>query len=353
MKYNYFHWVAKIITFIIGMGPILYFYSIKKLQNSLLAEVGAILMGLLALLFFITIGYQLTLLVIKILSKLVSINYYRSLVITVEIAWLLVAVYYLFSSFQEGYRPPSVNSVRIAIPNFSYPNLKLVYLTDLHLGPLWKEKFTRHIAKEIKNIKPDILLLGGDVIELDPLFSPSLPLILQPFLEITAKIPSYMVLGNHEYYNNLLAIIDILPKYNIHLLKNEGLIIGTPPHAFNLLGVNDYSGVGLGEYAPNYKMAFRNRDPNLSTILLAHQPRCVADLEEKNKIDLILSGHTHNGQIFPFNLFVKLVQPYVVGLHKHFQNTQIYVSAGTGSWGPPIRFGSRNEITLIEIVSTK
>jgi predicted MPP superfamily phosphohydrolase len=103
-----------------------------------------------------------------------------------------------------------------------------------------------------------------------------------------------------------------------------------------------------GAYEPNIEDALVNTQDE-PTVLLAHQPKYIEDLETTEGIDLILSGHTHGGQIFPFNYLVKLQQPYVRGLHKHNEFTQVYVNKGTGFWGPPMRLGASSEITLLKL----
>ena len=122
------------------------------------------------------------------------------------------------------------------------------------------------------------------------------------------------------------------------LMANEG---------FNLAGVYDVFGYRYESFKPDIRKALRDtkRSP---TVLLAHQPKFIKEVP--SSVDLMLSGHTHGGQIIPFNYLVKLTQPYVKGLHQHNVNTQIYINKGTGFWGPPMRLGASSEITLISII---
>ena len=142
-------------------------------------------------------------------------------------------------------------------------------------------------------------------------------------------------------------IIDYVNSLGIKVLENENVYIGTKDKGFFLCGVYDRYGETYGSYKPDIKKALHNTQTH-PTVVLAHQPKYIEEIETKG-IDLMLCGHTHGGQIFPFNFLVKLQQPYVKGLHQHNEFTQIYINKGTGFWGPPMRLGASSEITILKL----
>jgi hypothetical protein len=123
--------------------------------------------------------------------------------------------------------------------------------------------------------------------------------------------------------------------------------LGENNQGFNLAGVHDIFGYNVQKYQPDIAQALLNIQEDSPTLLLAHQPKYIHEVP--NNVHLVLSGHTHGGQLFPFNFLVKLVQPYLKGLHQHNLNTQIYVNKGTGFWGPPMRLGASSEMTVITL----
>jgi predicted MPP superfamily phosphohydrolase len=136
----------------------------------------------------------------------------------------------------------------------------------------------------------------------------------------------------------------------IRVLRNERVTIGQGEDAFDLVGVDDWSSRRHDDGSrPDLPGALAGRDPSRAVVLLAHQPRAVVEAARLG-VDLQLSGHTHGGQIWPFGLLVMLQQPYIAGLHRH-GDTFIYVSAGTGYWGPPMRLGTRAELTRITLLT--
>ncbi|MGB5866953.1 MAG: metallophosphoesterase, partial [Arcobacteraceae bacterium] len=151
--------------------------------------------------------------------------------------------------------------------------------------------------------------------------------------------------GNHEYIHGVEEIIQTVNSLGIKTLENENLYIGEENSGFNLAGVYDVAGYRREHHMPDLEKALHNQDSDSPTVLLAHQPRYINEVKEG--VDLVLSGHTHGGQLYPFRVLVKIVQPYLAGLYQHNENTQIYVNKGTGFWGPPMRLGASSEITQI------
>ena len=131
-------------------------------------------------------------------------------------------------------------------------------------------------------------------------------------------------------------------------MLNESLQIDEKEFSFNLIGFTDVSGERMDEYPMDIKKAYKGINPSLPTVVLAHQPKSILRLQQR-PCDLMLSGHTHGGQIFPFGLLVMVDQPYLAGLYQHNDEQQIFVSRGAGYWGPPIRVMAPSEISKIVI----
>jgi predicted MPP superfamily phosphohydrolase len=168
-----------------------------------------------------------------------------------------------------------------------------------------------------------------------------------PLANLRAKDGVFFVTGNHEYYSGVDEWIAHLTSLGIRVLRNERVSIGGSD-GFDLAGVDDWGAASFGNgHGPNLSRALQGRDRGRVLILLAHQPKQIYEAAHAD-VDLQLSGHTHGGQMFPFNLLVRLQQPYVSGFHMH-EGTGVYVSNGTGYWGPPMRVGAPAEITHIEL----
>lgn len=223
----------------------------------------------------------------------------------------------------------------------------IVQITDLHLGSMIGKAYCQAVVDHINPLMPDIIAITGDLVDgsVEDLRDAASPLGT-----LKARHGVFFVTGNHEYYSGADPWIAELQRIGIRVLRNEHVLIGDgpkDPNGFILAGVNDYAAFGDG-HRPDMERALRGRPANSAVVMLAHQPRHVHEAE-KLGVDLQISGHTHGGQIWPFHLIVKMVQPFVAGLGRK-GNTQIYVSHGTGYWGPPLRLGTQAEITLLTLV---
>ncbi len=222
----------------------------------------------------------------------------------------------------------------------------IVQLSDVHIGGLIDTKFIADLVEKVNKLQPDIVVITGDLIDI-PIQSAIEP--LSKLQNLQTKYGSYFVVGNHEYFHGVEEIIYTMNKLGIKVLENESVYVGEKNKGFNLAGVYDHFGYRVDKLKPDIVQALKNTDQNSPTILLAHQPRFIYEVNKG--VDLMLSGHTHGGQLYPFRALVKIVQPYISGLYQHDQNTQVYVNRGTGFWGPPMRLGSPSEITNINIKS--
>ncbi len=240
----------------------------------------------------------------------------------------------------------SVNRVRVVIDRLgkARSGYRIVQISDVHVGPTIGKDFIERIVARINGLKPDLVAITGDLVDGSVA---ELQEHVAPLAKLSAKDGVFFVTGNHEYYSGADEWIAHLGTLGVRVLRNEHVKIGGD-EGFDLAGIDDASSHGNG-HGPDLKKALAGRDDARACVLLAHQPKGI-DLADALGVDLQLSGHTHGGQMIPWNFLVRLQQPFVAGLHRLLR-AQIYVSRGTGYWGPPMRVGAPAEITEIELVS--
>lgn len=258
-------------------------------------------------------------------------------------AGLLVSI----RGFWEGLRPPGIKTVEVRLQRWpkELAGFSVVQLTDLHIGPMLGKRFVEHLVRSTNALRPDVVAITGDMVDGSVQELGTTIAILKG---LKARHGVYFVTGNHEYYSGASAWVEFIASLNIRVLRNERVRIETEGGAVDIAGIDDWSAHQFSDgHKADLSRAMAGRDPQVPVVLLAHQPRAVFEAARLG-VDLQLSGHTHGGQIFPFNFLVYLQQPYVSGLHHHAE-TQIYVSKGAGFWGPPMRLGLPSEITHINV----
>ncbi len=252
-------------------------------------------------------------------------------------ALMALATSYVTAGVYEGSKEPVVNVVKANLFDFS-----IVQISDLHIGGLIDKEYVANSVVKINSLHPDLVMITGDLIDTEIKYISEIILELN---NIKAKHGVFMVLGNHEYFHNPYEIIDFIKtKTDIHLLLNSAKTIDELK--VNIVGVNDIFGYRAGILEPDFNKAYQTTNPNYPSVLLSHQPKSLEYLGSYTP-ELILSGHTHGGQLWPFNHLVKLQQPYLKGLHTLGYGGKIYVNSGIGFWGPPMRLGSQAEIAYI------
>ncbi|MFI7423479.1 metallophosphoesterase [Nonomuraea sp. NPDC049684] len=244
---------------------------------------------------------------------------------------------------------PVLEPVRVRLPKLDprLNGLRFAVVSDIHLGPLTGVGHTERIVRMINGLRPDVVAIVGDLVDGSVA---QLGALAKPLKSLESRYGAYFVTGNHEYYtqNGPQEWIEELDQLGVRSLRNERVEISHQGAVLDLAGVNDLNGAAVGD-GPDFAKALGGRTPGRSTVLLAHQPVQV-DQAAGYGVDLQLSGHTHGGQIAPFNLVVGLQQPVVSGLAT-VDGVQVYVTRGAGFWGPPVRVGAPPEITMLELRS--
>lgn len=244
-------------------------------------------------------------------------------------------------------RAVAVKRVRIGLKKLptSASGYRIALMSDVHVGPTIGKGFLEEIVRRVNALKPDLVAIAGDLVDGTVA---ELGSLLAPLAALRAKDGVFFITGNHEYYSGVDEWLAFLPTLGIRVLVNERVAIGGEG-GFDLAGVEDSSAHAFEGHGADLRRALDGRDLSRTLVLLAHQPKAIVEAEGLG-VDLQLSGHTHGGQIFPWQYAVALEQPYVAGLHDH-GNAKIYVSCGTGYWGPPMRLGAPAEITDIELAA--
>lgn len=253
-------------------------------------------------------------------------------------------------SLFEGLRAVAVKRVTVRLAKLprSLSGYTIVQLSDVHVGPTIGRAFVEQIVRKANAASPDLIVITGDLVDGSV---EALGALVEPLRELHAPDGVFFVTGNHEYYSGADEWIAYLESLGIRVLRNERLALRDGgAGGLDLAGVDDWTAKDLvPHHGHDLPKALAGRDEARALVLLAHQPKSVVEAARRG-VDLVLSGHTHGGQLFPFNYLVGLDQPFVAGLHLH-EGTHIYVSCGTGYWGPPMRLAAPAEITRIELES--
>ncbi|TGL47310.1 metallophosphoesterase [Leptospira kemamanensis] len=240
-----------------------------------------------------------------------------------------------------------IKQTKIPVNNL-HPNLqnfKIVQISDVHIGPTIKERFLRRVVGKINAQNPDVVVITGDLVD-GP--AATLKHHLKPLADIKSQYGTYYVTGNHEYYSGVLSWLPEIESLGIHVLLNANKKIQVGEAQLLIAGVTDLTaGSMIKSHQTNPKRAMEGGENCDYKILLAHQPNSIYEANAVG-FDLQISGHTHGGQFFPGNFLIYFAQKFVAGLHR-YKGTQIYVSRGTGYWGPPFRLGAPSEISVLSL----
>ena len=309
-----------------------------------LAWTGLLAMGFFSSLLVLTLARDVLLLILTLTGAVGP-----ALVRNSAVAVPLLALAVTFIGFINARRLARV--VRVDVPIVGLPKelagYAIAQISDIHVGPTIKRAYLNAIVNKVNSLKPDAIAVTGDLVDGSV---QRLALHTEPLARLSAPDGAFFVTGNHEYYSGAEQWIAEVRRLGLRVLLNEHVIRRRGQAALMIAGVTDYT-------AQHFNPAHKS-DPHLAAagapddvavrVLLAHQPRSAPAAADAG-FDLQLSGHTHGGQFFPWNLFVPLQQPFVAGLNR-VRSLWVYTSRGTGYWGPPKRFGAPSEITLVRLV---
>jgi predicted MPP superfamily phosphohydrolase len=297
----------------------------SKYNNVLTKDVyiiAAVWLGLLAMLF-------ITGIVIDILLFFIDIKPYYAGLLMVGVA-AIICIAGMINMFLIKVNHVVLESSKV------HKDIKIVHLSDFHIGPIHKSKFLEKIIYFTNRLKPDVVMITGDLV--DGKFDYKSD-AFKALGNIHAK--TFFVMGNHDYYAGTAHVEALLNLYPITILRDESIVYD----GLQIIGFDDSE----DKYKIEHGLKNVHIDHDKFSVLLYHRPEGFKHAATKH-IDLMLAGHTHSGQIFPFNIFSYLANGYLQGLYAEGRS-RLYVSAGVGTWGPPMRTGSRSEI--VEIIIKK
>jgi uncharacterized protein len=266
------------------------------------------------------------------------------------IAVPLLAVLATIIGFIDARRRPRVVDVKVPLQGLppALEGFTIAQISDVHVGPTIKRDFLRGIVETVNALDVDVVAITGDLVDGSV---EQLATHVEPLSQLRARHGAYFVTGNHEYYSGAPAWIAELRRLGLRVLLNEHVVLNHRGAPLLLAGVTDYS---AHQFDPAQRSdpqaALAGASPGLRPkVLLAHQPRTAAAAADAG-FDLQLSGHTHGGQFWPWNLFVRLQQPFTAGLDR-LASLWVYTSRGSGYWGPPKRLGVPSEIARVRLVA--
>lgn len=253
-----------------------------------------------------------------------------------SIVYTFLAFFFFYKVCKNAIKTPKIKQITLS-NNKLKNNLKIALIADIHLKRNLNDDFFKKIVDRINEQKPDLVAISGDLID------GSIKDIkcLHYLNDLSSTYGTFYVLGNHEYYHGVASIVEELKKYNINILDNKSIEFND----FVISGVNDLMGNKLNTFKPDINALKPNSLK--ANILLTHQPK-FAKLHDVSSYDLILAGHTHAGQIFPFSLAVKLEQGFLYG---YYEKYKMYVTSGAGFWGVVARLIAKSEIVMINLKS--
>lgn len=316
----------------------------RRRWSERLAWFGLLAMGLFSSLIVITFFRDIVLLVLRVAGFAGPAFIHWS---AVGVPLLALAVTLI--GFVNARRLARVKKVDVPIAGLpeELHGYSIAQISDIHVGPTIRRPYLNAIVNRVNALKADAIAVTGDLVDGSV---QRLALHTQPLARLSAPDGAFFVTGNHEYYSGAEEWIAEVRRLGLTVLLNQHVVRERGRAKVLIAGVPDFT---AHHFVPSHRS-----DPQLAAagapsevdvrILLAHQPRSAPAAAEAG-FHLQLSGHTHGGQFFPWNLFVPLQQPFVAGLHK-VRELWVYTSRGTGYWGPPKRFGAPSEITLVRLV---
>lgn len=263
-----------------------------------------------------------------------------------SLAWIIFGILAILVAIGlQSVRNPVIRKLDLELKSISplTETLTIVQLSDLHLDPLKSVAWWQRIVDRTNALQPDIIVLTGDIIDEDP---DELAGFMPGLKRLKARLGIFGVTGNHEFYIDTPKAMQMMDECGVRMLRNEVYPIAD---IVNIVGLDDPTGIGVSAApSPDFARLAQSIDPDLPVIVLNHQPIYIEDVRALGG-DVQISGHTHDGQLWPFKWINRLVFRYQNGLHR-IGDLYLYVSSGTGTWGPPFRIGTISEIVLYRVV---
>lgn len=311
-----------------------------------LAWAGLLAMGFFSSLLVLTVLRDVALLVLSLFGAASA-----AIVGNSAVAVPLIAFGVTLVGFVNARRVARVVQVEVPIDGLpaALHGYSIVQISDVHVGPTIKRGYLNAIVTRVNALQPDAIAITGDLVDGSVR---RLSVHTAPLARLAARDGTFFVTGNHEYYSGADEWVIELRRLGLTVLMNQHVVCERDGETLMIAGVTDFTAHQFNESQRSDPVkAAAGAPANLrARVLLAHQPRS-AGAAAAAGFDLQISGHTHGGQFFPWNLFVPLQQPFTAGLNRLSQ-LWVYTSRGTGYWGPPKRFGAPSEITCIRLVPT-
>ncbi|WP_322975201.1 metallophosphoesterase [Peterkaempfera bronchialis] len=269
----------------------------------------------------------------------------------IAVAVAVVSAGLLAWGHHEAMRVPRVKRLDLVVPRLGggLDGTRVVVLADTHYGPIDRADWSARVAEAVNALDADVVVHAGDIADGTPAQRREQS---APLGTIRSRLAKVYVTGNHEYFGEAQGWLDRMAELGWEPLHNRHVVVERGGDLLVLAGVDDVTAEssGLAGHRANLHGALAGADPDQPVLLVAHQPKYVGQAADAG-IDLQISGHTHGGQIWPFNFLVRIDQPVVHGLSRHGERTQLYTSRGAGFWGPPFRVFAPSEITLLTLRS--
>ncbi len=312
----------------------------------MLSWAGFTWMGILFLFDFFSLATDLTCIFVRLAGSIFKSNLSAVKLSpghAFSLSLLLTAGLALYGYFDAR----KIRTERVVIRTSAIPRrpgrLRIVQISDVHLGMMVREERLKSILSAVKKVDPDILVSTGDLV--DGMMM-NIEELIRPLKEITPRYGKFAVTGNHEFYAGPGRSVEFIERAGFKVLRGEGVSV---QGLINIAGVDDRAGRYTGWLREVSEAELLSSLPrNRFTLFLKHTPRITE--ESLGLFDLQLSGHTHHGQIFPFNLITRLLFSINSGMRRLPKGSLLYVSRGTGTWGPPMRIFAPPEVTLIELL---
>lgn len=321
--------------------PLLHF--VTRGQNGPVVEVtnyiSSLWMGIIVYLFLVTLGFDLLKIVLKFAGNntLQNPRLFASLVSAIA---LIITVYGLVEAANIG-----ITRISVKIPNLpkKLAGTTVAQISDVHMGLIVQGKRLENIVTLTNSLNPDLIVITGDLVDEQALHMEEL---VKPLQRFKSKYGVFACTGNHEYFAGIKKAEAFIEKAGVRLLRNRWIEVAD---GLQIVGCDDSAGARvIGEKIPPLNEIMKGIDPRKPIILLLHTPNATMDELQRLGINLQLSGHTHQGQLWPFKYIVKKIYALPYGLFNS-GNTVVYVNRGTGTWGPPMRVGAAPEITFITL----